>query len=121
MKRMSLIFALISLGGLLMAGQALAAREAKANGEVFEHEQIAPQQLNREQITEMQHLLNKQGSMKVGVTGVLNEETMTAIRQFQSSAGLAVTGLPNRETLRTLAPDRSQQEFFGLAPEYIGE
>jgi peptidoglycan hydrolase-like protein with peptidoglycan-binding domain len=79
---------------------------------------LATQQLSREQIREMQRLLNQQGYEISSIDGVVGEETIEATRQFQASEGLAVTGMHNRETLRALAPDSEQQEFFGLSPAF---
>ncbi len=74
--------------------------------------------LNPSQIAEMQQLLNQEGYDLSSVKGILDQETMAAIRLFQESERLTVTGMPNPETLRALAPSGNMQEFFGLAPEF---
>jgi peptidoglycan hydrolase-like protein with peptidoglycan-binding domain len=85
------------------------------------------QQLTTDQIREIQLMLAVRGydvgfdlsNDLVGtMSGVLDENTKAAIRQFQQDQGLAITSVPDVETLRALAPSSDQQEFFGLSPEF---
>jgi peptidoglycan hydrolase-like protein with peptidoglycan-binding domain len=142
MRRVSLILALALLSGLLIIGQALAAEQyqqrdtqtvvalsgeqlrqwnlAQDRAQAQHQMRIATQQLTREQVIEMKNLLNQQGYRVSHIDGIIGNETMAAIEHFQKAEGLATTGMPNQETLRALAPSNNQQEFFGLAPEFIG-
>lgn len=117
MKRIILLLAILCSGGLLISSLALAA-EMDKDSNVGYHMKTEVPQLNMDQITEMQRLLNQQGYEIGMVNGVIGEETHAAIRQFQEANQLTVTGTPNVETLRALAPTTEQQEFFGLSPEY---
>jgi peptidoglycan hydrolase-like protein with peptidoglycan-binding domain len=87
------------------------------------------QQLTTEQIREIQVLLAVRGydvgfdlsNDLVGtMSGVLDENTQAAIRNFQQDQGLAITSVPDVQTLRALGPSSDQQEFFGLSPEFGG-
>lgn len=122
--------AITFVAGLFVAGQALGAGQEKMGkspmmgsssmGEMGQMQQThsAAANLNREQIREMQKLLNERGC-KVGQTdGFMGPRTRAALRQFQTSEGLTKTGSPDRETLRALAPSVEKQEFFGLSPEF---
>ena len=82
-------------------------------------DQVHAVQLNRMQIREMQHLLNLQGyTISGSESDSIGRETTAAITNCERDEGLAATGNPTQETLRALAPTTSQQEFFGLAPEF---
>ena len=131
MKHLVLISAMVAVAGLFFAGPALSAGSGQmggmsqgmsqpasgaAMGTTMQHGMIM-QHLNRQQVREMQTILNQNG-FKVGTAdGILGSRTTDALRQFQQSKGLAVTGEPNQETLRALAP-ADKQEFFGLSPSY---
>jgi peptidoglycan hydrolase-like protein with peptidoglycan-binding domain len=123
MKWLRFLFAAIFLSGLLIGSQALAGGQDAMKTEAAEMagQAGAPSQqlnLNQEQTQELQRLLQNQGYDIGNADGVLDEDTMEALRQFQGSEGMAVTGTPNQQTLRALAPDSDQQEFFGLSPEF---
>ncbi len=108
MKYRSLVLTIAVSAVLLISSQVLAATQQA-------------QQLNVEQVTELQRLLNEQGytiEKNDDVIGIVDAVTKKAISQFQKDNGLAVTGLPDQETLKTLAPGTSQQEYFGLSPEF---
>jgi hypothetical protein len=79
---------------------------------------MAPQNLNKDQIRELQMLLNKQGYNAGAADGVIGSKTRQALRSFQESQGIAVTGIADEATLRALAPSAKQQEFFGLSPKF---
>jgi murein L,D-transpeptidase YcbB/YkuD len=133
-----MLLALVLIGGLLAPSQMLASERSHQRSRQMSHppmgellqnqeqlqvrnqEQLQVQQLNRMQIREMQHLLNLQGyTISSSESDSIGRETTAAISNFQRDEGLAVTGTPNQETLRTLAPSSNQQEFFGLAPEFL--
>ena len=128
MKHLVLTTAMAAVAGLFIVGQALGAGGGYGGGmsqptsgaemnQSTQHKTMV-QQLNRDQIREMQKILNQKG-FRVGTTdGVLGRHTTTALRRFQKSQGLAVTGKPDQETLRALAPSAQKQEFFGLSPAY---
>ena len=145
MRHMTQILTLVFLGGLLISSQALAAGQsqqgdtqkiAALTGEqlqqfnlaqervetqerMYAQQQRETQQLNREQVREMQRLLNQRGYRIGSINGgYVGQETTAAIHSFQKDEGLTVTGMPNQETLRALAPSRVQHEFFGLSPEF---
>ncbi len=110
MKCRNLILTIVVSTVLLISSQVFAAGQQA-------------QQLNVEQVTEMQRLLNEHGykvEIKDNAIGIVDENTMKAISKFQKAKGLAVTGQPNQDTLKALATSSDQQEFFGLAPE-LGE
>ena len=117
MKRIMLLLAILCSVGLLMGSPALSA-EMDKNSEASYGKGMEVQDLNMEQISEMQRLLNERGFEIATINGEFNEETRIAIREFQGASGLQVTGTPNIETLRALAPNSEQQEFFGLTPAY---
>ena len=142
MRYMTLIITLVVAGGLLIGSQTLAAGQFEQDlpqmkgtltGEqlhqwkqiqerVDAENQMQAQQLTKEQVSEMQRLLTMHGydlGYDLGtMSGVLDENTKTAIRQFQIDNGLAVTSVPDGETLRALVSGSGQQEFFGLSPEF---
>jgi len=116
MKRLMLLLAVVCSGVLLASSMTL------GNGgyPMIDDTKVQTQTLTVEQVGEMQRLLALHG-FGVGKTyGIINEETQTALRQFQDANGLTVTSTPTEETLRALSPDPEQMEFFGLAPEYGG-
>lgn len=114
MRHMSLLFALVVLGGLLISTQVL------ANGGYPMTEQKATQTqlLNIEQMSEVQRLLSMNGFNVRQINGFLDVGTKMAISHFQEAAGLTITGAPNEETLRALASGGDQLEYFGLSPAY---
>ena len=118
MRYVTLIIPLVVAGGLLIGSQGLA-DEQYGQFEQFEQDnpQTQAQQLSKEQISEMQRLLTMQGYALGTRSGVLDENTKTAIRQFQMDNGLTVTSIPDDETLRALVSSSDQEEFFGLSPE----
>lgn len=118
MTRIISLLTVVFLGSLLISSQALATGQAIAAENELAAMQIEPQLLNEEQVSEMQRLLKSQGYAVGSGYGIIDDETRVAIRQFQDTEGLTVTGHPNNETLRALAPNRDQQEFFGLSPEF---
>lgn len=130
MRRFILFAVMAVTASLFVAGQGMAAEEqmgashvgaaTTTNHQNMEHVS-AVVHLNREQVREMQTLLNQQG-YNVGMEdGIIGQQTREALRSFQKSEGLATTGQPNRATLRALAPSAKQQEFFGLGPAYGGK
>ncbi len=92
-------------------------REVQREYRDIAHEK-ASMNLNKQQIRQMQNLLNKQGYDAGQADGVIGTKTRQALRSFQKSQEIAVTGKPNEETLRALGPSTKQQEFFGLAPKF---
>lgn len=74
--------------------------------------------LSEDQVRELQNLLKNEGYEVGDADGMIGPDTTEAIRQYQTDRDLEVTGIPNEKTLRSLAPEREQQEFFGLAPEF---
>ncbi len=118
MKYMNRILTVLFLAGLMIFGQALTASEVKASEDEAYFHRTEPQMLNEAQVNELQQLLRQHGYEVGSTSGVLDRNTVAAIRQFQDMEGLTITGHPNRETLRALAPSNEQQEFFGLSPEY---
>ena len=134
MKRNILIFTttMAFMAALLIGGQALGAGQeqmgqtqmgSSSMGQEAQMQQsrLASADLNRDQICEMQNLLNNQGFSSGRADGFIGPRTREALRQFQTAEGLTATGLPDRETLRALAPSAEKQEFFGLSPEFGGE
>jgi peptidoglycan hydrolase-like protein with peptidoglycan-binding domain len=130
MKRIVLYTATAFIAGLLSSGLALAAGESYSGSErgiVEERHTDVPEtgvtgsvtsfQLNEEQISEMQQILQDEG-YDVAISGEIDSDTMSALEEFQSSEGLVVTGEPDENTLRALAPTAEEQEFFGLSPEF---
>ncbi len=127
MKWLRVLFTVVFLSGLLISSQCLASSHSAAMDDTQADaaqlageagKQAQPLDLNQEQIMELQRLLQNQGYEIGNVDGVINDETMEALRKFQGSEGMAVTGTPNHQTLRALAPSSDQQEFFGLSPEF---
>jgi peptidoglycan hydrolase-like protein with peptidoglycan-binding domain len=118
MKHGILILTLAFVAGLLISSQVLATGQGQMKSETQTQQKSAALELNPDQTKEMQRLLNKQGYEIENITGVIDEETMAAIRIFQVTEGLTVTGMPNQETLRALAPGTGQQEYFGISPEF---
>lgn len=142
MRYVTLIIPLVVAGGMLFGSQALAVEQFEQNNpqmkgtltgeQLYQWKQIQDrldaenqtqaQQLSKEQISEMQRLLTVHGydlGYDLGtMSGVLDENTKTAIRQFQLDNGLTVTSVPDDETLRALVPSSGQQVFFGLSPEF---
>ena len=139
MKHGILILTLVFVAGLLISSLGLAnepgkmmkgaQKEASQTGvqtmpqtddiqQIQTQRQSETRDLSPAQITEMQHLLNQEGYEIGSIKGILDQESMGAIRLFQESERLTVTGMPNPETLRALAPSGNMQEFFGLAPEF---
>jgi peptidoglycan hydrolase-like protein with peptidoglycan-binding domain len=130
MKRIVLYTATAFIAGLFSSGLALAAGESYSGSErgiVEERHTDVPEtgvtgsvtsfQLNEEQISEMQQILQDEG-YDVAISGEIDSDTMSALEEFQSSEGLVVTGEPDENTLRALAPTAEEQEFFGLSPEF---
>jgi len=74
--------------------------------------------LNNTQVRELQRLLTDKGFDTGPANGIIGPKTKQALRDYQTSQGLAATGQPDRETLRSLASDTETQEFFGLSPEF---
>jgi peptidoglycan hydrolase-like protein with peptidoglycan-binding domain len=130
MKRIVLYTATAFIAGLFSSGLALAAGEsysASERGTVEERHTDVPEmgvtgsvtsfQLNEEQISEMQQIL-QDGGYDVAISGEIDSDTISALEEFQRSEGLVVTGEPDENTLRALAPTAEEQEFFGLSPEF---
>lgn len=112
-----------SMGELFQNQERLQVHQVQEQGyfrdRVQTQDQIHAVQLNRMQIREMQRQLNLRGyTISSSESDSIGQETTAAITNFQRDEGLAVTGNPTQETLRALAPNTSQQEFFGLAPEF---
>ena len=82
------------------------------------HQQIGATSLNENQVRELQNLLKEEGYQVGDADGIVGSDTIEAIRQYQTDRNLEVSGDLNEKTLRSLAPEREQQEFFGLAPEF---
>jgi hypothetical protein len=116
------------IAGIFTAGQALGVGQTqwgsegtqmeKQHGVVSESERMAALELDREQVRELQKILNDKGYEAGPVDGIIGPRTTNAITEFQKSEGLASTGSADEETLRALAPSAEQQEFFGLSPEF---
>ena len=133
MKRIVLYTATAFIAGLFTSGLTLAAGESYSGSEpsaveerhpdVLEKDEtgvvgsVTSYQLNEEQISEMQQILQDAG-YDVAISGELDSDTVSALEEFQRSEGLAVTGEPDENTLRSLAPTAEEQEFFGLSPEF---
>jgi peptidoglycan hydrolase-like protein with peptidoglycan-binding domain len=130
MKRIVLYTATAFIAGLFSSGLALAAGESYSGSErgtVEERHTDVPEtgitgsvasfQLNEEQISEVQQILQDEG-YDVAISGELDSDTISALEEFQRSEGLVVTGEPDENTLRALAPTAEEQEFFGLSPEF---
>lgn len=141
MRYVTLIIPLVVAGGLLIGSPTLAAGQlgqgnpqmkSTLSGEQLHQwkqiqerldaeDQIQAQQLSKEQIREMQRLLTMHGydlGYNLGtMSGILDENTKTAIRKFQQDNALSVTSVPDDETLRALVSGSGEQEFFGLSPE----
>lgn len=129
MKPSVLIIIMVFMASLFVAGQALGSGHEQMGktpmgsstmGEMAQMHEAHPgaADLNRDQIREMQNLLNDHGFNVGQADGFMGPRTREALRQFQTSEGLAATGAPDGETLRALAPSVEKQEFFGLSPEY---
>mgnify|MGYP000430479680 CR=1 FL=1 len=124
MRRIVLITTVAFIAGLFTVSQGLGAGEygqehASEAAAGMEHAQtVAGVQLDSNQISEMQKLLQKQGFDPGGTDGVMGPQTKEAIHDFQEAQGLAATGVPTEETLRALAPDAETQELLGLSPEF---
>ncbi len=127
MKYFLLIITTAFLAGLFAASQVVGAGHEEmakspmgnsSMGEEVQLHPVATSNLNREQIREMQNLLNDQGFNAGQADGFMGPKTRVSISQFQQSEGLTATGTPDQETLRALAPSTEKQEFFGLSPEF---
>lgn len=131
MRHLILATTFAALTGLIFSGPALGAggqmggmsQSGHAEGMTSQsqdrtQDRTMVRQLDRDQIREMQRILNNQGYQVGQEDGVIGEKTREALRNFQRTQNLAQTGEPNRETLRALAPDTKQQEFFGLSPSF---
>jgi peptidoglycan hydrolase-like protein with peptidoglycan-binding domain len=139
MKRFVLILLVACLAGLFVASQGIGAQhrmggssdqggnqmmnQSNQSGSaqmMHQGQQMATTalNLNREQVREMQTLLNQKGYSVGQADGIIGQRTQNALRQFQESEGLTHTGTPTPETIRALAPSTQQQEFFGLSPAY---
>jgi peptidoglycan hydrolase-like protein with peptidoglycan-binding domain len=90
----------------------------ESSGMATMHQQKDATSLSANQVRELQNLLKAEGYKVGNVDGIIGPVTTEAIRQFQTDRDLEVSGIPNEKTLRSLAPEREQQEFFGLAPEF---
>ena len=90
----------------------------ESSGMATMHQQKDATSLSANQVRELQNLLKEEGYKVGNVDGIIGPVTTGAIRQFQTDRDLEVTGIPNEKTLRSLAPEREQQEFFGLSPEF---
>jgi hypothetical protein len=132
MKHLALIITMAFVAGLFAAGQAIggghemgkAPMSGSSMGEKVQMHQkhhMAGHKLNREQVREMQNLLDDHGFNAGPADGYMGSRTKEALRQFQESEGLTATGTPDQETLRALAPSVEKQEFFGLSPEFGGK
>lgn len=128
MRHIVLLATVAFIAGLFSVGQALGAGQTqwgsggtqmeKQSGVVSESERMAALELDREQVRELQKILNDKGFEAGAVDGIVGPRTSNAISEFQKSEGLASTGKADEETLRALAPSAEQQEFFGLSPEF---
>ena len=127
MKHIVLIISMVA--GLFFAGQALGsgqgemAKSPMGSSTMGNAAQMQPMHhmagnLNRDQIREMQNLLNERGCNVGKADGFMGPRTREGLRQFQKSESLTVTGKPDQKTLRALAPSAEKQEFFGLSPEF---
>ena len=122
----TVLMSCFGLAGLLLAGdQASKADKSSAMGSGMEssgmakmHQQKDATSLSANQVRELQSLLKKEGYKVGNVDGIIGPVTSGAIRQYQTDRDLEASGIPNEKTLRSLAPGREQQEFFGLAPEF---
>lgn len=83
-----------------------------------QHKTVGTAHLNNTQVRELQRLLTDKGFDAGPADGVIGTKTKQALRDYQTSQGLAVTGQADRATLRSLATDTETQEFFGLSPEF---
>ena len=131
MRHLILVTTLAALAGLFLAGPALGAGEQMGGMSQSNHpaamsgqsqdrmqEHTMVRQLDRNQVREMQRILNSKGFQSGQEDGIIGEQTHMALRQFQQDQNLTQTGEPDPETLRALAPSADQQEFFGLSPSY---
>ncbi|MBE0574602.1 MAG: peptidoglycan-binding protein [Desulfuromonadales bacterium] len=122
----TVLMSCFGLAGLTLgSGQDSKADKSSAVGSGMEssgmatmHQQKDASSLSEKQVRELQNLLKEEGYEVGDADGIIGQDTTEAIRQFQTDRDLEVTGIPNEKTLRSLAPDREQQEFFGLAPEF---
>jgi len=130
MKRIVLLATITFIASLFSAGQVFGAGQTqwgsegtqmeKQSGAVSESKGVAALELNRDQVRELQKILNDKGYEAGTVDGIIGPKTTNAISDFQKSEGLASTGKADEETLRALAPSTEQQEFFGLSPAFGG-
>lgn len=90
----------------------------QSSGVATTQQQKAAPSLSENQVRELQELLKEEGYKVGDADGIIGSDTTAAIRQYQSDRDLEVSGISTEKTLRSLAPEREQQEFFGLAPEF---
>ena len=85
------------------AGAGGMAREDEAD-----KQRITAAQMGPEQIREVQQQLNKEGFHAGSVDGKWNEDTQTAVRNFQQAKGLEATGQLDEKTLDELGLDADE-------------
>jgi peptidoglycan hydrolase-like protein with peptidoglycan-binding domain len=122
MKRLILFATLVLTAGLLYAGLSFGTDQAgriliAQSGQMQNEMTVVP--LDEDQIRQLQVILQNKGYDVGEESGTIGPETTRALKEFQEDKGLAVTGTPTEETLRTLVPTFIDQEYFGLAPEFL--
>ena len=78
----------------------------------YEH-QVIQQGMRGENVMRVQHLLANQGFYAAAVDGVFGPQTWQAVADFQSMSGLGVTGVVDAVTLSALERAQEQPGRFG--------
>ena len=113
-----LFFASLSLAGGNYSQGMKSTKNSDSHMMDYQNKSAGMTHLDNTQVRELQRLLTDKGFDAGPADGVIGTQTKQALRDYQTSEGLAVTGQPDRETLRSLASDTETQEFFGLSPEF---
>lgn len=120
MRYYILATAMVFIGGLCPAGLVTASDDLQAERitQTAREQQVAVQEMSRDQIREMQRALNDKGFAAGTEDGIVGAQTQSAIRNFQNQQGLSSTGKPDHETLRALGFKAGEDEFTGVSPEF---
>nr|WP_320145595.1 3D domain-containing protein [uncultured Anaeromusa sp.] len=111
MKCLKQIGTFVLCGLLCMMPSVLAATTTPP---VTHQEQLVVQQgMRGENVMRVQHLLANQGFYAAAVDGVFGPQTWQAVADFQSMSGLGVTGVVDAGTLSALERAQDQPGRFG--------
>ena len=80
---------------------------------VRQEHQVVQQGMRGENVMRIQHFLANQGFYAAAVDGVFGPQTWQAVADFQSMSGLGVTGVVDAGTLSALERAQDQPGRFG--------